>query len=77
MMKRFVFALYGTRSVGCVAAQALGRLLDRVVDEMADDTHFVEIDIAESPDIAQNAGITGTPTVQVKEKLWCSKSDQN
>ena len=45
--------------------QALGRLLDRVVDEMADDIHFVEIDIAESPDIAQNAGITGTPTVQV------------
>ena len=48
-----------------MCAQALGRLLDRVVDEMADEIHFVEIDIAESPDIAQNAGITGTPTVQV------------
>ena len=46
-------------------AQALGRLLDSVADEMGDEIHFVEIDIAASPDIAQNAGITGTPTVQV------------
>lgn len=46
--------------------QALGRLLDRVIDEMADDIHFVEVDIAASPDIAQNAGITSTPTVQVR-----------
>lgn len=46
--------------------QALGRLLERVVDEMTDDIHYVEVDITESPDVAQNAGITGTPTVQVK-----------
>lgn len=49
----------------CGPCKALGRLLDRVVEEMADEIHFVEIDIAESPDIAQNAGITGTPTVQI------------
>ncbi|CAM9955205.1 unnamed protein product [Ectocarpus sp. 6 AP-2014] len=49
----------------CGPCKALGRLLERVVDEMADDIHFVEVDITESPDIAQNAGITGTPTVQI------------
>lgn len=52
-----------------ITAQALGRLLDKVVDEMADEIHFVEVDIATSPDIAQNAGITGTPTVQVRSTL--------
>lgn len=56
---------------GFCRPQALGRLLERVVDEMADDIHFVEVDITESPDVAQNAGITGTPTVQVKMKnVW-------
>ncbi|CAM9801747.1 unnamed protein product [Ascophyllum nodosum] len=49
----------------CGPCKALGRLLDSVADEMGDEIHFVEIDIAASPDIAQNAGITGTPTVQI------------
>lgn len=44
-----------------------------MVDEMADDIHFVEVDITESPDIAQNAGITGTPTVQVKTSVLSIK----
>ena len=57
--------------------QALGRLLERVVDEMADDIHFVEVDITESPDVAQNAGITGTPTVQVMMKSRICHLSQN
>jgi thioredoxin reductase (NADPH) len=27
--------------------------------------HFVEVDIAKSPEIAESAGITGTPTCQL------------
>lgn len=42
------------------------------MDEMAEEIHFVEVDIAASPDIAQNAGITGTPTVQVCLLLCCA-----
>lgn len=69
---RFISFLFPSHSPRCSLSapppQALGRLLERVVDEMADDIHFVEVDITESPDVAQNAGITGTPTVQVKNE---------
>jgi thioredoxin reductase (NADPH) len=34
------------------------------VDEFDGKIHFVEIDIQQDPDIAENAGVTGTPTIQ-------------
>jgi hypothetical protein len=35
-----------------------------VVDEFDQNVHFVEIDIEEDPEIAEAAGIMGTPCVQ-------------
>jgi len=34
------------------------------VDEFDGKIHFVEIDIEQDRDIAENAGVTGTPTIQ-------------
>jgi thioredoxin reductase (NADPH) len=39
-------------------------ILNKVVDEFDGKIHFIEIDIEKDPDIAENAQITGTPTVQ-------------
>jgi thioredoxin reductase (NADPH) len=39
-------------------------ILDKVVDEFEGQIHFVEIDIEEDPEIAQQAGVIGTPTIQ-------------
>jgi thioredoxin reductase (NADPH) len=36
-----------------------------VVDEFDGKIHYVEIDIEEDQEIAENAGVTGTPTVQL------------
>jgi len=44
----------------------------QVIDEFTDDLHWVEIDIVEDPEIAEAAGIMGTPVVQFfknKEKI--------
>lgn len=44
----------------------------QVIDEFDKDVHFVEIDIEEDPEIAEAAGIMGTPYVQFfknKEKI--------
>jgi thioredoxin reductase (NADPH) len=38
--------------------------LGKVVDELADKIHYVEIDITEDPEVAESAGVIGTPTVQ-------------
>ena len=35
-----------------------------MIDEFNQNEHFVEIDIEEDPEIAEAAGIMGTPTVQ-------------
>lgn len=35
-----------------------------MIDEFDQDVHFVEIDIEEDPEIAEAAGIMGTPCVQ-------------
>jgi thioredoxin reductase (NADPH) len=48
----------------CGPCRTLKPILDRVVDEYEGKIHFVEIDIDVDPEIAQNAQITGTPTVQ-------------
>ena len=36
----------------------------QVIDEFDQNVHFVEIDIKEDPEIAEAAGIMGTPCVQ-------------
>jgi thioredoxin reductase (NADPH) len=40
-------------------------IFNAVVDNYADQVHFVEIDIEADPDIAEAAGVSGTPTVQL------------
>ena len=48
----------------CGPCHTLKPILSKVVDEFEGKIHYIEIDIADDPDIAENAGITGTPTVQ-------------
>ncbi|MEY3328610.1 MAG: hypothetical protein RLZZ115_1493 [Cyanobacteriota bacterium] len=48
----------------CGPCHALKPILDKVVAEFEGKIHYIEIDIEEDPDIAQNAGVVGTPTVQ-------------
>jgi len=52
-------------SPGCGPCHTLKPILNKVVDEFADKIHFVEIDIQKDPEIARNASVTGTPTVQL------------
>jgi thioredoxin reductase (NADPH) len=51
-------------SPGCGPCRTLKPILNKVVDEFEQQIHFVEIDIDQDRDIAENAGVTGTPTVQ-------------
>lgn len=51
-------------SPGCGPCHTLKPILSKVIDEFEPQVHFVEIDIDKDRDIAENAGITGTPTVQ-------------
>ncbi|ABA24234.1 Thioredoxin reductase [Trichormus variabilis ATCC 29413] len=51
-------------SPGCGPCHTLKPILNKVVDEFDGKIHFVEIDIDQDRDIAENAGVTGTPTVQ-------------
>ena len=48
----------------CGPCHALKPILDKVVAEFEGKIHYIEIDIEEDPEIAQNAGVVGTPTVQ-------------
>ncbi|MDJ0733970.1 MAG: thioredoxin-disulfide reductase [Nostocaceae cyanobacterium] len=50
---------------GCGPCHTLKPILNKVVDEFDSKIHFVEIDIDEDREIAENAGVTGTPTVQL------------
>ncbi|MEH2449607.1 MAG: thioredoxin-disulfide reductase [Nostoc sp.] len=52
-------------SPGCGPCHTLKPILNKVVDEFDSKIHFVEIDIDKDRDIAENAGVTGTPTVQL------------
>ncbi|HLO87187.1 MAG TPA: thioredoxin-disulfide reductase [Nostocaceae cyanobacterium] len=49
---------------GCGPCHTLKPILNKVVDEFDGKIHFVEIDIDQDREIAENAGVTGTPTVQ-------------
>ncbi|HEY9737837.1 MAG TPA: thioredoxin-disulfide reductase [Trichocoleus sp.] len=48
----------------CGPCHTLKPILNKVVDEFEGRIHYVEIDITEDPDVAEAAGVTGTPTVQ-------------
>ncbi|MBW4509251.1 MAG: thioredoxin-disulfide reductase [Scytonematopsis contorta HA4267-MV1] len=51
-------------SPGCGPCRTLKPILNKVVDEYDGQIHFVEIDIDQDRDIAENAKVSGTPTVQ-------------
>lgn len=54
----------------CGPCHTLKPILSKVVDEFEGRVHYVEIDITEDPDVAESAGVTGTPTVQFfKDKV--------
>jgi thioredoxin reductase (NADPH) len=52
-------------SPGCGPCHTLKPILNKVVDEFDGKIHFVEIDIDKDREIAENAGVTGTPTIQL------------
>ncbi len=49
----------------CGPCHTLKPILNKVVDEFDGKIHFIEIDITKDPDIAENAQVTGTPTLQL------------
>ncbi|MFH7028071.1 MAG: thioredoxin-disulfide reductase [Heteroscytonema crispum UTEX LB 1556] len=49
---------------GCGPCHTLKPILNKVVDEFDGKIHFVEIDIDKDREIAENAGVSGTPTIQ-------------
>ncbi|CAO2147596.1 unnamed protein product [Urochloa humidicola] len=59
---RLICVLY--TSPTCGPCRTLKPILSKVIDEYGDSVHFVEIDIEEDPEIAEAAGIMGTPCVQ-------------
>jgi len=48
----------------CGPCHTLKPILKKVVDEFEGRVHYVEIDITEDPEIAESAGVVGTPTIQ-------------
>ncbi|MCL6436347.1 MAG: thioredoxin-disulfide reductase [Leptolyngbyaceae cyanobacterium HOT.MB2.61] len=48
----------------CGPCHTLKPILNKVVDEFDGKIHYVEIDIEQDPEIAEAAGVIGTPTVQ-------------
>ncbi|MBO1346249.1 MAG: hypothetical protein EBE86_002050 [Hormoscilla sp. GUM202] len=59
---RLIMVKYSTPI--CRPCHTLKPILSKVVDEFDNKIHYVEIDIEQDPEIAENAGVTGTPTVQ-------------
>lgn len=59
---RLICVLY--TSPTCGPCRTLKPILGKVIDEFDENVHFVEIDIEEDPEIAEAAGIMGTPCVQ-------------
>lgn len=60
---RLLTVLY--TSPTCGPCRTLKPILNKVMDEYAGKVHFVEIDIEQDQEIAQAAGVNGTPTVQM------------
>ncbi|XP_010554821.1 PREDICTED: NADPH-dependent thioredoxin reductase 3-like isoform X2 [Tarenaya hassleriana] len=59
---RLVCVLY--TSPTCGPCRTLKPILNKVIDEFDSNVHYVEIDIEEDEEIAEAAGIMGTPCVQ-------------
>ncbi|XP_022924901.1 NADPH-dependent thioredoxin reductase 3-like [Cucurbita moschata] len=59
---RLICVLYTAPT--CGPCRTLKPLLSKVIDEFDESVHFVEIDIEEDQEIAEAAGIMGTPCVQ-------------
>ncbi|KAK8593427.1 hypothetical protein V6N12_045508 [Hibiscus sabdariffa] len=59
---RLLCVLY--TSPTCGPCRTLKPILSKVIDEFDQNVHFIEIDIEEDPEIAEAAGIMGTPCVQ-------------
>lgn len=56
----------------CGPCHTLKPILNKVVDEFDGKIHYVEIDVEQDPEIAESAGVVGTPTIQffkLKDKV--------
>jgi thioredoxin reductase (NADPH) len=60
---RVIAVLY--TSPTCGPCRSLKPIFSSVVENFSGKIHFVEIDISSDPEIAEAAGVNGTPTVQV------------
>lgn len=69
---RLLIVLY--TSPTCGPCRTLKPMLSKVMDEYEQDLHLVEIDIEEDPEIAEAAGIMGTPCVQFFKQKEMLKS---
>ncbi|KAL6751485.1 hypothetical protein V8C86DRAFT_3015235 [Haematococcus lacustris] len=61
--ERLIAVLYTSPS--CGPCRSLKPILNAVVDEFPGRLHYVEVDIEADPEIAEAAGINGTPTLQL------------
>jgi len=72
---RLMIVMYSSPS--CGPCRTMKPMLSKVLEEYPEDAiHYVEIDIAEDQEIAEAAGITGTPTLQLfknKDRLAVHK----
>ncbi|PSS01788.1 NADPH-dependent thioredoxin reductase [Actinidia chinensis var. chinensis] len=59
---RLICALYTAPT--CGPCRTLKPILSKVIDEFDQNVHYIEIDIEEDPEVAEAAGIMGTPCVQ-------------
>jgi thioredoxin reductase (NADPH) len=59
---RLIMVKYASPS--CGPCHSLSPILSKVVDEFDGRIHYIEIDITEDPEIAESAGVIGTPTIQ-------------
>ncbi len=48
----------------CGPCHSLSPILSKVVGEFEGRMHYIEIDVTEDPEIAESAGVVGTPTIQ-------------
>lgn len=61
--ERLIVVLYSSPS--CGPCRSLKPMVSAVVSEFDERIHYVEIDIAADPEIAEAAGVMGTPTVHL------------
>lgn len=59
----------------CGPCHTLKPILSKIVDEFDGKIHYIEIDIEQDPEIAESAGVIGTPTLQFfKDKALVGES---